>query len=89
MGLINGFNSIFNLFYFLIILRIFLSWVPNVDWNKNPWFTIRQVTDGYLNIFKKIIPPYRGLDFSPIVAIIALEILRAVVIGLVATIFRV
>ncbi len=89
MGLINGFNSIFNLFYFLIILRIFLSWVPNVDWNKNPWFTIRQVTDGYLNIFKKIIPPYRGLDFSPIVAIIALEILRAAVIGLVATIFRV
>lgn len=89
MGLINGFNSIFSLFYFLIILRIFLSWVPTINWEANPWFTIRQVTDGYLNIFRRVIPPYRGLDFSPIIAIIVLEILRKIVVLMLLFIFKV
>jgi YggT family protein len=79
-GLIHGINNIFNLFYFLIILRIFLSWIPNVDWFSQPWRTVREITDLYLNIFKRIIPPFGGLDFSPIIAIIALQIIQNVII---------
>lgn len=80
LGLIHGINNIFNLMYFVIILRIFLSWIPNVNWDAQPWFTVRQVTDWYLNLFRKIIPPFGGLDFSPIIAIIALQIIQNVLI---------
>lgn len=80
IGIINGINSIFNLFYFIIILRIFLSWIPSIDWEKNPWFTIRQVSDAYLNIFKKFIPPVGMIDWSPIIAIFALAFIQKIVI---------
>ncbi|MDR1168672.1 MAG: YggT family protein [Heliobacteriaceae bacterium] len=82
--MIHGINNIFNLFYFLIILRIFLSWVPGVRWENQPWKTVRDVTDLYLDIFRRIIPPFGGLDFSPIVAIIVLQIVQNAVIFMIA-----
>jgi YggT family protein len=81
-GIIYGINNIFNLFYFLIILRIFLSWIPNVDWRKNPWFTLRQVTDAYLGLFRKFIPPIGMIDWSPIIAIFVLVFAQRLVITL-------
>lgn len=79
-GLLYGINNIFNLFYFLIILRIFLSWIPSIDWYKNPWLTLRQVTDAYLNIFRRFIPPIGMIDWSPIIAIFVLVFLQKLVI---------
>lgn len=79
-GLINGINNIFLLFYVIILLRIFLSWIPSLDWHKQPWFTIRNVADAYLNIFRRLIPPYGGLDFSPIIALIVLQIIQNAII---------
>ncbi len=75
-----GVNSIFNLYFFLIILRIFLTWLPNLDWAKQPWCTISEVTDLYLNLFRRIIPPFGGLDFSPIIALIVLQIIQSIVV---------
>ena len=81
-GLLYGINNIFNLFYFLIILRIFLSWIPSIDWYKNPWLTLRQVTDAYLNLFRRFIPPIGMIDWSPIIAIFVLVFLQKLVIML-------
>lgn len=79
-GLINGINNIFLLFYVIILLRIFLSWIPNIDWHKQPWFTIRNTADAYLGLFRKFIPPYAGIDFSPIIALIVLQIIQNILI---------
>lgn len=79
-GLVNGINNIFLLFYVIILLRIFLSWIPNIRWEKQPWYTIRNIADAYLNLFRRFIPPYGGLDFSPIVALIVLQIIQQVVL---------
>ena len=64
-------------FYSLLLIgRILLTWFPNVDWS-NPFFrTLSQVTDPYLNIFRSVIPPFGGLDFSPMVAIILLQVVQ-------------
>lgn len=80
LAIANGINSIFNLFYFIIILRIFLSWIPSIDWDKNPWFTIKQVADSYLNLFRKFIPPVGMIDWSPIIAITVLILVQQVLI---------
>lgn len=79
-GIINGINNIFLLFYVIILLRIFLSWIPNIDWQKQPWNTIRNVADAYLGIFRKFIPPFSRLDFSPIIALIVLQVIQNIVI---------
>ncbi|MBQ2611382.1 YggT family protein [bacterium] len=85
-GIIYGINNIFNLFYFLIMLRIFLSWIPSIDWGKNPWFTLRQVTDAYLNVFRRFIPPIGMVDWSPIIAIFALVFIQRLVITILLSI---
>jgi YggT family protein len=41
-----------------------------------PVSILSQLTDPYLNIFRNIIPPLGGLDFSPILAILLLQLLQ-------------
>ena len=81
-GIIFGINNLVNLYLFLIILRIFLTWIPSVNWENQPWHTLRAIVDPYLGIFRMIIPPIGGLDFSPIVAILVLQLLAYAVIYL-------
>ena len=83
-ALLSGINSIFSLFYIMILIRCLLSFFPNIDWYKQPYFTIRQVTDSYLNLFRKIVPPIGMVDISPIIAIIALGLVQNIIIFLIA-----
>ena len=79
-SIIFGINNIFAVFYFLIILRIFLSWIPNIQWFKQPWKFIYEVTEIYLGIFRKFIPPIGMIDICPIVAILALQLVQNIII---------
>ena len=70
---INYFISTLIYFYsILIVLRIFMSWIPNINWEAQPTKFIRIITDAYLDIFRRFVPPLGGLDFSPIVALLVL-----------------
>ena len=73
-------NNFFQIFFWLILVRCLLSFVPSIDWYKQPFTAIKDVTDLYLNLFRKIIPPFGGLDFSPIIAVITLQILNYAII---------
>lgn len=73
-------DNLFEIYFWLILVRCLLSFVPSVDWYKQPFTFIKEVTDLYLDLFRRIIPPFNGLDFSPIVAIIALQILQYFII---------
>ncbi|MDM9385520.1 YggT family protein [Chlorogloeopsis sp. ULAP01] len=58
----------------LLIIRVLLSWFPNINWYNQPFAALSQVTDPYLNIFRNIIPPLGGIDISPILAFLLLNI---------------
>ena len=82
MGLVARLNSIIaTLIYFysiLIVLRIFLSWLPSINWDNQPMKFVRIITDAYLDIFRRFVPPLGGLDFSPIVALLVLSIIQEI-----------
>lgn len=80
-------DNIFYFFYLIIILRIFLSWIPNINWQQQPVKSIKEITDIYLDIFRRFIPPVSGLDFSPIIALIVLQIMQIIVVNIVSSIF--
>lgn len=63
-----------NIYFVLLIIRILLSWFPNVDWYSQPFAAISQLTDPYLNLFRSFIPPLGGIDFSPLLAFFALRL---------------
>jgi YggT family protein len=74
----------------LIFVRILLSWIPRLPYNPVLQAIVRfvhDVTDPYLNLFRRFLPPVGGggfaLDLSPIIAIIVLYVLRSVIVGLV------
>jgi YggT family protein len=58
----------------LLIIRVLLTWFPNINWYNQPFAALSQITDPYLNIFRNIIPPLGGMDFSPILAFVVLNI---------------
>ena len=71
-ALIQTVNLVCTVYFYLILIRCLLSWFPNINIYKQPVAFIYSITDGYLNLFRKIIPPFGGIDFSPIVAVFAL-----------------
>jgi len=80
-------NLIFYFYYLLIIIRIFLTWIPNIDWYSQPYKFISSITDPFLNIFRKYIPPVGGvLDISPVMALVLLEFVRGQLVNFLFTI---
>ncbi len=63
----------------LLLVRILLSWFPSINWFDPPFSILSQITDPYLNIFRNIIPPLGGLDFSPMLALLLLYVVQQVV----------
>ncbi len=73
-------NNLFQIYFWLILVRCLLSFIPSIDWYKQPFQGIKDVTDLYLNLFRKVVPPFNGVDFSPIVAIIVLQLLNYILV---------
>jgi YggT family protein len=67
-------SQFLQIYFVLLIARILLSWFPNLNWFNPPLSILSQVTDPYLNLFRSIIPPLGGIDFSPMLAIFLLQI---------------
>jgi YggT family protein len=74
----------------LIVIRILMSWIPRMPYNR--WLNmllsfVTDVTDPYLNLFRRFIPPLRigggGLDLSPTIALFVLLILGGIVADLI------
>ena len=66
----------FQLYFWLIIVRIFLTWIPSIDWSAPFFRALALVSDIILEPFRKIIPPMSGIDFSPIIALFALQFIQ-------------
>ncbi len=69
----------------LLIVRILLSWFQSAGWAYQIMSFLSPITDPYLNIFRSIIPPLGGIDFSPILAFLALSFVQNLVAGLFAS----
>ncbi|MEH1841873.1 MAG: YggT family protein [Nostoc sp.] len=59
---------------YLLIIRVLLTWFPTINWYNQPFAALAQITDPYLNLFRSIIPPLGGMDFSPILAFLVLNL---------------
>ena len=71
---------LFNLYSFLILARVLLSWV-----NVSPYHPIvvliHEVTEPVLRPLRNVIPPIGMMDISPIAALILLQILESLIMS--------
>ncbi|RAL26027.1 YggT family protein [Thermoflavimicrobium daqui] len=63
-----------NIYQFIIVIYVLMSWLPNVKDSPVGVFLSR-ICEPYLSVFRRIIPPIGFIDLSPILAIIALPFL--------------
>ena len=84
-------NTLVLVYLVLIFIRILTSWIPRMPYNRYLAAFLKfvsDVTDPYLNLFRRILPPVRvgpgALDLSPIVATFVLIIVSTLVADLIA-----
>ncbi len=85
--LIPVINAVYWFLVILIFARFIFSWVRpdpyHAVWGPLVRFTY-QVTEPLLAPIRKLLPNMSGLDFSPIILLFGLNILRSLLFGLVA-----
>lgn len=69
----------------LIIARVILSWIPVRQGGLlyDIVAVLDSVTGPYLNLFRRIIPPMGGVDFSPVIALLALNLAERLVFNII------
>jgi YggT family protein len=65
----------------LFILRIVLTWYPQVDLNRFPFNLVAWPTEPFLIPVRKIVPPLGGVDISPIIWVGICTLLREILLG--------
>ena len=82
--LVQTLSTFLQIYNVLLVVRILLSWFPNIDFYNPPFSVLSQLTDPYLNLFRSILPPIGGLDFSPFLAFILLNVVQQLLPALLA-----
>lgn len=80
--LTNTLATFITIYTYVLIIRILLTWFPTISWYDQPFAALSQLTDPYLNLFRSIIPPLGGIDISPILAILLLQVAGSLIGGL-------
>jgi len=68
--------SFIGIYLAILFVRVLLTWFPSVNWSSQPFAFLSQITDPYLNLFRSIIPPMGGMDFSPMLAFLVLSLFQ-------------
>ncbi len=80
-------NPLFALLYwllqvyqFIVIARVLMSWIPNLDPNNPIARVLYQLTEPVLAPIRSALPPVGGLDLSPLVVFLGIFILTQLVV---------
>ena len=81
IGIVTIINVAFEVYTWLIFIRIILSWVRLNPYQPLVKF-IYETTEPVLGLFRRIIPPICVIDISPIAAFFALELVRRLLVNI-------
>lgn len=76
-------NVVINILELLIIINAVLSWIPEARYRfREVTRVIERITEPMMRPFRRLVPPSKtgNLDISPILTIVALEIIRRILI---------
>ena len=84
--MISYFVYLFVTFIFIVVvIDCLMSWIPGINYNRQPALFIRSFSNFFLTPMRKIIPPIGGWDISPIITLILIKVIGDVLIRLFAS----
>ncbi len=66
-------------YFWIIIIRALISWVNPDPWNPIVQFLYR-ATEPVLQPVRRFLPIAMGIDFSPIIVLVGIQLLRIIVV---------
>jgi YggT family protein len=86
----NYVSALFYVYILIIFVYLLLNLIfgmglrlPYARWSDAVLNFLRDVSEPYLRLFRRFIPTFGMFDFSPVLAILVLYILRAVITSLI------
>ena len=75
-------SYVFRFYEISLVIYIFSSWFPMARNNFIIKF-LEDICEPYLSLFRRVLPPVAGVDFSPILAIITLGFLERIIYSII------
>ena len=63
------------------LLRIVLTWYPQVDLKQGAWPLIAWPTEPVLSVTRRVVAPIGGVDVTPVIWVGLLSLLRELLVG--------
>ena len=63
------------------LLRIVLTWYPQVDLKQGAWPLIARPTEPVLSLTRRVVAPIGGVDVTPVIWVGLLSLLRELLVG--------
>ena len=73
-------NDLLGLYSLVLLVRIILTWFPNVDRSNQIVNFLYQITEPVLEPVRRTIPPLGNMDISPIVVFFGIRILQSLLL---------
>lgn len=75
---------LFDFYQILIIVWCILSWLPTPRDGvlSDVVGAIDTLVSPYINLFRRFLPPFGGIDFSPILAVVVLQLIERFIFGM-------
>jgi YggT family protein len=79
-------SLLFNIMTFLILIDVIGSWIVSArvqlpNWAYDILSTVRSIVAPILDPVRRVLPTLGGLDFSPIVALFLLDLVRRLILS--------
>lgn len=80
-------DLLFYAYSILIIIYVFMSWLPQVQQSAFG-VVLGKIVEPYLSVFRRFIPPIGMIDLSPIVALFALQFVEKGLVFLISLVLN-
>lgn len=75
VSVVTVIDSILMVYFWAVLASVVISWVAPGSYHPGPQL-IQQLTEPLMELARKVIPPLGGLDLSPILIFLAIQIVR-------------
>lgn len=65
-------------FQFILLARVLMTWIPNLDYSNPIVRFLYNVTEPVLEPIRRLIPNQSGVDFSPLIVFLIIFVLLQV-----------
>lgn len=72
---------ILQIYSFILLARVIMTWIPNLDFNNPIVQFLLQVTEPVLKPIRQALPQTGGMDFSPLVVFLVITVISRVLAG--------